>query len=468
MSTGRFGKAWSGRAAAGAAMVVVAVQLLPLPLAVRNLTYYAVALACLRAAWRPAIALPTRYRLVLAAPFAVFAAGETLDIGGDFVGHPLPLSGLLSAFWLPAYALMGALGLRALASRRHRDGLGPLLDALIVSVGVSVLLLGWVDEGGGVQLFSTGTFWGVYDAVLVGVACGLLPGLRGQPPAAWMLLGAFVANLVADVVAYELVSVPHAEEVSNALWALFYVLLIGTLRSPSLRPAVARIGLTRAPGPLRIALLGVALLAPTALLLMEEHEPIADIGLVVVSSVLLTGLIMARLGLLLRTVSLAARELETEVRRDPLTDLPNRRSWDFTLARAIASAQPFCVAILDLDAFKAYNDRLGHQAGDELLCATAFAWSGRLRKGEVVARWGGEEFALLVPGGLDSAQERVEDVRRAVPFGATCSAGLTAWAPGETPDVLLERADEALYAAKRGGRDRLVIASPPHAQALAR
>jgi diguanylate cyclase (GGDEF)-like protein len=114
--------------------------------------------------------------------------------------------------------------------------------------------------------------------------------------------------------------------------------------------------------------------------------------------------------------------------------------------------------MLDLDHFKAYNDQLGHGAGDLLLQRTARAWRHELRTSDLLARWGGEEFVAVLPDcSLAEAAVVAERLRAAVPGGATCSAGVACRAPVEPRDGLLRRADRALYAAKGEGRDRVAV-----------
>jgi len=156
-------------------------------------------------------------------------------------------------------------------------------------------------------------------------------------------------------------------------------------------------------------------------------------------------------------------QLEATARTDDLTGLPNRRAWEEQipreLARAARDARPVCVAMLDLDSFKSFNDDRGHQAGDRLLKQAAAAWTGNLRASDMLARYGGEEFSLLLPGcTITDAQAFVERLRSVMPDGETVSAGIAAWDETEDAESLLGRADKALYAAKREGRDRLVIA----------
>jgi diguanylate cyclase (GGDEF)-like protein/PAS domain S-box-containing protein len=148
---------------------------------------------------------------------------------------------------------------------------------------------------------------------------------------------------------------------------------------------------------------------------------------------------------------------------DELTGLPNRRAWDEELERELArahrSGERFSVAMVDLDHFKAFNDAFGHQAGDRLLADAAAAWSTEVRSTDFLARYGGEEFALLLLGcPPESATPLIERLRAVTPRDQTCSAGIAVWDGEEEAENLVARADAALYAAKRGGRDRIVLA----------
>jgi diguanylate cyclase (GGDEF)-like protein/PAS domain S-box-containing protein len=159
------------------------------------------------------------------------------------------------------------------------------------------------------------------------------------------------------------------------------------------------------------------------------------------------------------------RRLETLALTDQLTGLPNRRAWEDTVARELARAArdglPVCVAVLDLDRFKRYNDDRGHLAGDGLLSQAAEAWRSELRGGDVLARYGGDEFAALIPGrALDTAVVVVERLRRAGPHPCTCSAGVAMWDGAETATDLFGRADAALYVAKQSGGNQLAAAGP--------
>ncbi len=146
---------------------------------------------------------------------------------------------------------------------------------------------------------------------------------------------------------------------------------------------------------------------------------------------------------------------------DALTGLANRRTWNLELARALQGSahRDVCVAMLDLDHFKAFNDQHGHLAGDRQLTACAVAWQAQLRPGDVLARLGGEEFAVLLNGcTLADATAVIERLRGATPGRETCSAGLVVREDDEPAEELMARADSALYAAKRAGRNQLLAA----------
>ncbi len=153
--------------------------------------------------------------------------------------------------------------------------------------------------------------------------------------------------------------------------------------------------------------------------------------------------------------------LETVARTDELTGLANRRAWDQELSRELARAKreraPMCMAMLDLDHFKNFNDEHGHQAGDRLLKQLAATWREALRPTDVLARYGGEEFVVLLPNcELPRGLNVIERLRQATPEGESCSAGVVSWNGSEAADALISRADAALYRAKREGRDRIV------------
>jgi diguanylate cyclase (GGDEF)-like protein len=153
-------------------------------------------------------------------------------------------------------------------------------------------------------------------------------------------------------------------------------------------------------------------------------------------------------------------ELERSANTDPLTGSLNRRAWDRELHVLMDLAQltgePLAVAVVDLDHFKAFNDQFGHVAGDALLAEFAAAAARCLRKQDVFARWGGEEFVVALPDCTPAqAADILDRVRLSVPSGLSCSIGHTSWIPGEALTSCIGRADSALYTAKKDGRNRV-------------
>ena len=158
-------------------------------------------------------------------------------------------------------------------------------------------------------------------------------------------------------------------------------------------------------------------------------------------------------------------ELARLARMDPLTGLVNRRGWDEQLDRELAQAQrsgrPVSVALLDLDGFKKFNDAHGHQAGDRLLVAAAAAWQGQFRDGDVLCRWGGDEFAALLPDCSEGeAHEIIARVTSTTPSLQSCAAGTAAWDGTETADELVWRADAELLKRKRANVEPWLYPQP--------
>jgi diguanylate cyclase len=158
---------------------------------------------------------------------------------------------------------------------------------------------------------------------------------------------------------------------------------------------------------------------------------------------------------------------------DPLTELPNRRGLDAAISREMSRARrhksELCFAIIDIDHFKRINDQHGHAVGDQALVHLADVIRPGIRDTDVVGRFGGEEFLLLLPDTpLASAEFTVSRLLRTLERSPlhtrngevtmTFSAGLAQWQPGESAEQVIERADQAMYAAKRAGRARVHVA----------
>lgn len=171
-------------------------------------------------------------------------------------------------------------------------------------------------------------------------------------------------------------------------------------------------------------------------------------------------------------LKVALTRLHDLATHDELTGLSNRAHVSELLAQYVErhrdGGEPFSIALLDLDFFKRVNDTHGHGVGDEVLKAFAEAVRQTLRESDVPARWGGEEFLILLPQtGAENARVVLERLRErfttqqvsaSVPsLRASFSAGLASPSPGDTLAVMVERADQALYAAKTAGRNRCCV-----------
>jgi diguanylate cyclase (GGDEF)-like protein len=244
----------------------------------------------------------------------------------------------------------------------------------------------------------------------------------------------------------------------------------------------------------RFAVLGVAAgvvmplgLLVYALLIGREIDPLQMFLVLLVGSIAGLGTLGWVLGkkedqlgaqnLALRALSDRLAALSTT---DPLTGIPNRRALDDHLADELARSQrygtPLAVVMLDLDHFKRLNDRYGHAAGDAVLRRVAQVLDGEKRRGDTIARFGGEEFvAILSHADETAAQAWAERVRGRLGAAAvevagailrvTASFGVAAALPGDAGAIsgqaLLESADRALYSAKARGRNRVVVAPEP-------
>ena len=178
-------------------------------------------------------------------------------------------------------------------------------------------------------------------------------------------------------------------------------------------------------------------------------------------------------GTRLTTLESQLEDKSREAALDPLTNVANRRTFERTCREWLAPNRPgFVLALCDVDDFKAINDRHGHALGDRVLTTVASTLEHSLRAGDIVARLGGDEFAILAAGlTLVQSEKRLGFIGRAVAekCGAlfqdgstpTISIGVAECSAGDTLESLQQRADEALYQAKRNGKGRLATKASP-------
>ena len=309
------------------------------------------------------------------------------------VATPRVMANVLSVFYL-AGGVAGLLGASGAA-----DGAGRgLLFLLSLTALVSAAVVGWFGPR-----WPRDTFH-----VPVGLAAGLIGvAVLAAPDATTAVLAAALMTLVAVDACY------------------FFQL------------------------PLALAHLGVALVVVTAALV--SHDGIDP------RTALALDVIVIALSYVARALVLRA----SGASRDPLTGLHNRLGFDEALDELLTAAArggaPLSAALLDLDRFKQINDTAGHQAGDRMLCQVADVWRAELPAGAVLARHGGDEFSLLLPGvGGADALALVRRISTLHP-GIGLSVGVAEHGPGETGSQLMRRADRALYAAKDGGRGRSAL-----------
>ena len=411
----------------------------------------------------------------------LFAAAVLFQLIGDVLYEVYrqvldepPFPSAADAFYLAACPMLVGGVLLLTRGRLGRDRAG-LLDAAIIATGLG--LVWWVTVIGPLAADSSvpllerlvGAAYPACDLVLLAVVARLLtrPGRMTRSLA--MVTGGTAALMLADA-AFQVVAAyaPDLEGLITVGWLAANTLFGAAALHPSsaagvTAPADAAV---RRLGSGRLAVLGACTLVVPSLL-FAQGALLGPSGVswlsIGIGAVLLFLLVLARLAGFVAEVQRQAGQLERLALRDELTGLPNRRVFEQRLAAAV-EAGVAQVAILDLNGFKEVNDRFGHAVGDRLLTVTAQRLAAQLREGDVAARMGGDEFAVLVPGAtaaeMDAVVERIGAALRApVPamghellVGASIGTAGTSGA-GDGSEVL-RRADIAMYAAKQAGGDR--------------
>jgi len=427
----------------------------------------AVALAVKR---RSQLFRPTAW-LLIASALGLAASGHAIWFWLDLRGLE-PFPSIADAFYLAIYPLFMAAPWM-LGQRSGRDD-GALSDALIVGIAAAVpgwaLLIAPYLEAPDLTLLQllVSTAYPVADLILLPLILRLVFLHRARITAHLFLLYGMLAYLAADMLYAHGNSAGWYEPggITDGLWLVAYALIVTAIWHPSASvepcPPISSAELSSQ----RLIVLGAASMMAPAVILLTAGVDVEVVRVAAICSILLFLLVMHRMAGLMRKTNRQAHELEKLSRTDPLTGAANRRHLGDELEREMSRAQrsgsPLTLAFMDLDYFKRFNDTYGHAAGDILLNELVGAWRPILRPADLLARIGGEEFVVLLPDtNIDEARQVVERMRQRTPREQTCSAGIAEFRPGDTAEAFLARADQAMYAAKHGGRDRVAFAAAP-------
>ncbi|MDX6199724.1 MAG: hypothetical protein QOJ79_2875 [Actinomycetota bacterium] len=422
---------------------------------------------------RPAHAGPWRWLLLGQAIY--FVADGNMYIRSNLLGQGSYPT--ISACLYIAHYTGTVVGLVLLLRRRAPGRDRPaLLDGAILGTAAATLMWVFVLRPQ-IDGFS-GSIWSLFlllmaptlDLVIVIVLLQLLvsTGLRSR--SFYLLAGGLCMVLSADIIFYfQLRGGGYSTgDPVDLMWLASYLLIGAAALHPSMRSLAtpSPVG-EQTASRMRLASLAAASLAAPATLIVQGmlgYTP--DVAVCAAAASLMFLLVLARMG------GLVSGQRHAAV-TDGLTGLHNRRFFEaqlqLELERASRSDQPVGIVTLDIDRFKSVNDTYGHPGGDRVLVQVAEQIRSAARSGDVVARYGGEEFAVLMPGlsgsDLVAAAERLRlaisgrpmEVNDQVALAITVSAGaVSAPANGSTVEALVAVADQALYAAKGAGRNRLV------------
>lgn len=376
-----------------------------------------------------------------------------MDIHTLFLAQTCALAAIAAMLWVARSAADRANGLRTWM-------------AAVAAQALAYLLL--ANQNGYAVLATTllGNTLGALSVVLFFVA------LRQFLGAAIALRTRLV--LAGLVIAVAAVAAATGAGLVDAIWpTIFNGVVYGSLQLLN----AAALWRARKPELLRVQhvvalmYLAMGLLLPlraAALLLSLRHPELLQNPAAWNQPIYLFGflfIIVSNLGFLQMCKIRAEAEVRMQALTDGLTGLPNRRALDEALADALAQPQAFSVLMIDLDFFKAINDRFGHHIGDEVLAGFAKQLRAGLRAQDQAFRYGGEEFIALLPAtDAPAALALAERLRRqvATPGDAgrpaiSASFGVTMWRAGDDADSIFQRADRALYQAKSLGRDRVEL-----------
>lgn len=428
--------------------------------------------------------LPRHARLswmLVAAALALTLVGAGLraeyDTMGDLSASRSLIPDLASG---PGYLLLGT-GL-AMVVRTRRRGVGGGLDAVLDGslAGLAALALAWVFLIEPALLSTPATIGTRLSivaypplSIVFVVFTAQLAFASGIRASASHLTGVLAMSmmLVGDVL-FTLADA-RVVHISHGLVMLPYALTFSAVIYFSLHPTFVEFAEPMSPqrvvaSPARLAIVAIALTTPAMVTVTQHRMALAD-RIVLASIILaLTGIATWRVIRALQHHARSEKTLLYQATHDVLTGALNRAGLVDELARLDGRGIPHAVLFLDMDRFKLVNDSFGHSFGDELLVAVAERLRCGRRLGDVVARIGGDEFVVVTDSsaGIDAVVRSAEEIRQAflVPFlindteiPVSFSVGVATSTPGSVPGELLRDADTAMYRAKDGGRDAVLV-----------
>lgn len=456
-------------------------------LVVRVVVYCAISASAAIAVLTVVILRPVGPRLpwlLLGLSQVVYAMADATFYVAHYLLGNLAYPSLADLLYLSHYPLV-VVGLALLIRRRSPGRDRPsLIDAAVLAVVAAMLswlfLIGpQASLDAPLLVKATSLAYPVADMAMLAVALRLVMGAGRRPTSFFLLCGYLFAIFAADTIyAYQQLHGSYvAGNFLDAIW-LAGNLALGAAALHPTRAWIGEQGKSRdqALGPARmLAITAAALIAPATLLAQYARGQLSGIPVVAVACAVLFVLTITRLA------GVVADQRRLAI-TDVLTGLHTRRFLEanlpLELARARRGGSAPAIFILDVDHFKSINDRYGHPAGDRALVEIARRLRAAARDGDLLARHGGEEFAVLVPNArpqeLAGIAERLRQRIASSPFALTedrwiaitVSVGAACFpVHGGNPGDLMSAADRALYQAKAHGRNRVMVAGAPSSPA---